>query len=194
MRNATIAAALAGILLIAGCSSQRVVDVAPQFQCPRPGTQLTTSIGGEFIFTSGEGYICRYQMMTGYSGARYAMLVESDSSWMTQGAEKLRGLWPLAVGKKVWFESRGVSSDGFPGSWYETYTVTGRRTVTVPAGTFDTYVIEWEEQGREGNSYRSRNTYYFAPAVGYFVKFEPGGTPGNKMTPWVAERVEIPAG
>jgi hypothetical protein len=194
MTKTTAVLALAALPLLASCAADRPRDVAQQFQCPRPGTQLTTSVGGEFIFTSGDAFLCRYQMMSGYSGARYAMLVESDSSWMASGAEKLRQLWPLKVGNSVWFETRGVSTDGFPGSWYETYTVTGRKRVTVPAGTFDTFVIEWEEQGREGNAYRAKNTYYFAPALGYFVKFEPGESPGNKMEPWVATRVEIPAG
>jgi hypothetical protein len=195
MLNAKLTAVAAGLSLLAGCSSsQRVVDVAPDFKCPKPGTQLTTSIGGEFIFTSGDGYLCRYQMLSGYAGSRYAMLVESNSTWMQQGADKLAALWPLKVGNQAWFVSNSVSTDGYPGSWYETYTVTGRQTVTTPAGRFDTYVIEWEETGREGNGYRAKNTYYFAPSFGYFVKFEPDGQPGNKMQPWIATRVEIPAG
>ena len=85
-----------------------------------------------------------------------------------------------------------MSGGGYPTSWYETYTVAGRQRVRVPAGTFDTYVITWKEQGRLGNDYEAEHTFWYAPAVGYFVKFEAGSALGNTLEDWEATSVRQP--
>jgi hypothetical protein len=131
-------------------------------------------------------------MRSGATASRYALLVEGDSDFVRQGGERLRALWPLELGAQRWFQSYAVGSTGFPGSWYETYTVVRRETVTVPAGTFDTYVIEWEEAGRESNTYRATNTYWYAPSVGYFVRFAADKVPYNELRDWEATRVFVP--
>jgi hypothetical protein len=161
--------------------------------CPAPGTIIETSLGGWLQFTGEAGEQCRYRMRSGATSSRYALLVEGGSDFVRQGGERLRALWPLHVGAQRWFESDAVGSTGVPGSWYETYSVVRRETVTVPAGTFDTYVIEWEESGREGNTYRATNTYWYAPNVGYFVKFEADKVPYNELRDWQATRVFVPA-
>jgi hypothetical protein len=168
-------------------------NIAPEdFQCPAAGTLVETSIGGWFRFTQQDGLRCWYQTKSGAADARYAMLLGRDSSWIRQGADRLARLWPLRVGKQVWFVTEGVSAAGYPTSWYETYTVTGRERVTVPAGTFDAYVIAWEEQGREGNGFHAKYTFWFAPEVGYFVKFRGDGSPGSSLADWQATRVDLP--
>jgi hypothetical protein len=160
--------------------------------CPEPGTVVETSVGGWFQFTRGEGPLCWYRTQAGAEDARYAMLLDGDSFWLRQGATRLKDLWPLEPGKRTWFTVTGVTSSGSPSSWYETYTVTGQEQVTVPAGTFDTYVIEWEEQGREGSSYRAVNRFWFAPEIGYFVKFQADPTPYAQLRDWQATRVFVP--
>jgi len=160
--------------------------------CPQPGTTVETSAGGYFLFTRGDGARCWYRMRDGSANSRYAHLLGGDSAWLAIGGAKLKDLWPLEIGKTVWFVSNGISSNGYPSTWYETYRVVGRERVAVPAGTFDTYVIEWEEQGREGSSYRAANRFWFAPEVGYFVKFRAASVPYNTLEDWDATRVVVP--
>jgi hypothetical protein len=160
--------------------------------CPAPGTIVETSIGGWFQFTRADGPRCWFRTGSGTEESRYAALLGGNSTWLDKGGTKLADLWPLQVGKRTWFIVEGVSSGGFPTSWYETYTVRKRERVTVPAGTFDAYVIEWDEQGREGNGFQATSRYWYAPNVGYFVKFEAARMAGSDLKDWEATRVQLP--
>ena len=77
-------------------------------------------------------------------------------------------------------------------SWYENYTVTGRERVTVPAGTFDAFVITWEEKGRFENGFEAKSTFWYAPDLGYFVKFQADPALGSGFRDWQATRVVTP--
>jgi hypothetical protein len=117
------------------------------------------------------------------------MLLGGDSGWIPQGGSELYRLWPLRVGNSHEFVVQGSTADGSPASWYETYTVAGRETVRTLAGTFDAYVITWEEHGRLGNDFHSTARFWFAPEAGYFVKYE-GPRQGAKDESWEATRIE----
>jgi hypothetical protein len=162
------------------------------FDCPTPGTVIETSLGGWFRFEEQDGFRCWYRTRNGSEDSRYAALLGGDSSWIQKGSTALKNLWPLRVGKRTWFTVDGVSGGGYPTSWYETYTVAGRQRVRVPAGTFDTYVISWKEQGRLGNEYEADHTFWYAPELGYFVKFAAGSALGNTLEDWVATHVQRP--
>src|SRR5207248_90463 len=109
-----------------------------------------------------------------------------------QGGARLKQLFPLREGRRVWFVVGGANASGAPASWYETYRVVGRERVQVPAGTFDAWVIDWEEQGRDGSSWQARHRFWFAPELGYFVKFAAAKSPPNNLEDWVATRVVVP--
>jgi hypothetical protein len=188
---------LAGAILagLVGCASGGGPGSAQAggepFRCPKPGTIIETSVGGRFEFTNSDGFYCNFRIGRG-SGSRYAMLLAGDSTWIKMGGANLRKLWPLRPGNSEWFVASGTTSTGYPTSWYETYTVEGRERITVPAGTFDTYRMTWTEQGREESFYKAVMTYWFAPAVGYFVKFQGPEIPQEGLEGWVATRVVIP--
>jgi hypothetical protein len=160
--------------------------------CPRSGTIVETSLGGYFRFTHGDGPRCWYRDAAGALQARYAAFLAGDSRWLDQGGARLRQLFPLAQGKEVWFTVNGVTASNFPSSWDETYTVIGRERVTVPAGTFDTFVVAWQEQGRLANDYMVRHTYWYAPEVGYVVRFRAGSRMNDALQDWEATRVILP--
>ena len=48
--------------------------------------------------------------------------------------------------------------------------VNGTETVTVPAGTFDTFVLACYRFNGGGSYVRLTRTFYYAPSIGYFVK------------------------
>jgi hypothetical protein len=160
--------------------------------CPRPGTIIETSLGATFQFTRADGPRCWFRTSGGVEDSRYAHLLGGESTWLRQGGSRLRELFPPKEGARRWFVVSGVTTTGFPTSWYETYTVSGRERVRVKAGTFDTYVIDWEEEGREGNGWTAHHRFWYAPSLGYFVKFVADKRPGNTLADWEATRVVVP--
>ncbi|MFD0388731.1 DUF3108 domain-containing protein [Tistrella bauzanensis] len=77
-------------------------------------------------------------------------------------------LWPLEVGKSVSFRRKRADGNR---EWAHVITVTGTESVTVGAGTFDTFVVE-EVATSIGGSWRSTSHFWWAPAVNYMVKQE----------------------
>jgi hypothetical protein len=159
------------------------------FACPKPGTVIETSVGGRLDFVIQDGFRCWYRTGQGANASRFAMLLDGESNWLRQGGQALAMLWPLKPGNQQWFSVTGADREGFPASWYETYTVVGREAVRVPAGTFDAFVIRWEEQARGEGNYYAASRFWFAPEVGYFVKFEAARSPGSPGADWEATRI-----
>jgi hypothetical protein len=100
------------------------------------------------------------------------------------------GIWPLVVGKEISFaRSRDDSK------WQETIKVVRTEHLTVPAGTFDTYVVERHTLGMGGNDFDGTSMYWYAPSVGDIVKYDvtvKSGTPTPGNTPWEATRIVGP--
>lgn len=87
-----------------------------------------------------------------------------------ESREAVAKLYPLKVGNAARMMHRGI---GAGGEFISTdkMEVTGTKKVTVPAGTFDTYVIETSMFGNKGG-WKGWNTCWYAPEVGYCVKGE----------------------
>jgi uncharacterized caspase-like protein len=135
------------------------------FHCPRPGTVVRYDTGASLTFTGGNGPRCAYTDGTGRSAEKFAAFAD-DARLLDAGLDKL---WPLKVGNEQKFT---ISASGsFP---RERYTVLRRENITVPAGSFDTFVVEWEENGRTmgySNSYfGSKRLFWCEPALGLIVK------------------------
>jgi uncharacterized caspase-like protein len=166
------------------------------FRCPTAGTIIETSTGNVLTFIPGKDFRCRFKNQSGTVTERFAMLLAGNSAWINSGGEKLTKLWPLRVGNEQWFVYSGTTVSGNPGSWYHTFTVKRTERLTVKAGTFNTFVIEHREQGALGNTADSVDRYWFAPDVGYFVKYEfsvinARGNYGERKD-WEAVRVTVP--
>jgi hypothetical protein len=95
-------------------------------------------------------------------------------------------LWPLEVGKSTTF-----NIDGSSGVRAVTAKVLRTETVTVPAGTFYSYVIERRDRDMEFRE--NVATYWYAPAVGSYVKFqEVFNRPGRPRPAWELVSIVLP--
>ena len=166
------------------------VHAASNARCPAAGTRISTSIGGLLQFRDGDGLTCPYVNGRGQTFARWGVFWTPSAGVVRLHGDELQRLWPLEVGKEVSF----VWTEGSE-SWRFSHKVARRETVTIPAGTFDTFVIEISETGLNGNSHRSVNRSWYAPKVGYAVKYEYELESGNNADPprnWVATEVLVP--
>jgi hypothetical protein len=83
-------------------------------------------------------------------------------------------LWPLAVGKKGTYDFQqtiskhdGTESNELSRSW--SCAVEGTERVSVPAGTFDTYVIACNRYSSTSHKWRASRKLYYAPDLGHYV-------------------------
>ncbi len=83
-------------------------------------------------------------------------------------------LWPLAIGNQGQFETHQIlskknqiASTERTRKW--SCVVEGTQRVSVPAGTFDTYVIVCQRRSSSSNSWRATRRYYYAPDLGHYV-------------------------
>lgn len=75
-------------------------------------------------------------------------------------------LFPLEVGKSVGFVRRWAG-----GAWRDRIEVQGIERITVPAGTFDTFVLLRHSE-QIGSDWRAEQRSWYAPDLGWVVKFE----------------------
>jgi hypothetical protein len=98
-----------------------------------------------------------------YFGFLSAQTVGGGQARIATG--KLDELFPLAVGKTARYEftfERGTS--------VHRVKVIGTEKVTVAAGTFDTFVIDWEQEGLGRNVFVGTARVWYAPSIGSSVK------------------------
>ncbi|MGE5200889.1 MAG: hypothetical protein ACM3O6_02375, partial [Acidobacteriota bacterium] len=152
---------------------ERYESATAEFHCPAAGTLIRTSANVSFKFTDGKGMICGYLDQYGAARQRYAIFADGFGRL---AKHDLDALWPLKVGNRVEFVVVDNSAPSLSGAWQsldyeEKFTVVGVEPVTVPAGTFDTFVVEWREKGTRGAA-RSEAiiTSWYAPRTGYIVK------------------------
>jgi hypothetical protein len=75
-------------------------------------------------------------------------------------------LFPLQVGKAVSFTRRWAGE-----AWRDRIEVLGTERVTVPAGTFDTFVLLRVSE-QVNSEWRAEQRTWYAPELGWVVKFE----------------------
>lgn len=75
-------------------------------------------------------------------------------------------LFPLEVGKAVSFTRRWAGE-----AWRDRIEVLGTERVTVPAGTFDTFVLLRVSE-QVDSDWRAEQRSWYAPELGWVVKFE----------------------
>lgn len=85
----------------------------------------------------------------------------------------------MQVGKKWSGRSTNLATDGNVYNLQFEGKIIGRETVTVPAGTFQTYVVRATVYSSGGNSFVQ--TFWVDPRYGTAVKFENIGRRGNKI-------------
>jgi hypothetical protein len=149
---------------------ERYTSAVAEFHCPAAGTLIRTSAPSSLNFTSGDGFTCGYVDQGGTPRARYAIFADG---YGRLAKRELDGLWPLKVGNRVEFRNidAGTANALSRRDYDESFAVVRQEAVTVPAGRFDTFVIEWRETGFSP-IYRSNAivTLWYAPLTGYVVK------------------------
>lgn len=159
---------------LAGCAAP-IETASPDnsppipFACPAPGTVARYDTGAILTFGPQAGFNCPYIDGLGRSGIKVAGFAD-DGRLLDLG---LTRLWPLHVGGAQCFNA--VLRFPFASAGYvtvqERYSVLRRETLTVPAGTFDTVVVEWEEfSNTDGGIYDGKRLFWYAPALGLSVK------------------------
>ena len=81
-----------------------------------------------------------------------------DAAYGEQARTALRTLFPPAVGKSAHFDVPSINEF----VWRISYTMKGRQTLTVPAGRFEAWLIEYEQRGVVGNTFLGRQTFALA--------------------------------
>jgi hypothetical protein len=144
-----------------------------EFRCPSPGTTIKTSTGSQLRFGEANGLRCAYTDENGAKREQNALFSDAVGRLSTRELERL---WPMKVGTIVTFNlmdntPKGANDRLTQRSYEETFIVTRQERVTVPAGAFDTFVIEWREKGVSvTNKTEALITLWYAPRLGYVVK------------------------
>jgi hypothetical protein len=159
--------------------------VQPAPFAPAPvGTRIETT-ADKRVVRSVNGFDVVYDI-NGKVTASHALLTEPGDGNKYYPARNVESLWPLEVGKSTTF-----NIDGDGGNRAVNLHVVRTETITVPAGTFYTYVIERRDRSAGGAN--GGLTMWYAPSVGAVVKQQeiPGsGTRGR--TPYEATAIAMP--
>jgi len=182
-RRSLIAGWLIALATFGGILPGRAEELA--FKPPALGTRLYLTTGGYLELDSTDGTVIR-TVGAGYVVQPwFAACFEPGRGVEIDNLAAIDALWPLAIGKQAPFRARRQDQE-----WQETLRVVRRETVTVGAGTFDTWVIQHEDQGIS-NDYHSVADCYYAPELGFTVKMTRRVLAGkSNFRPWEVQRIE----
>ena len=179
------------ITVIGGCQTGKHHKVDTDSQNPELSTAALPeyAVGEFFAFDDGrtavvtavskEQVTWRYNngaISTGYRNFILPVLTwkRNGSSGKATSNASADMLWPLATGKRGQYQSYQVITGNDPAEstqlsrqWY--CSVEGTKRVSVPAGSFDTYVVGCERYSSTSHSWRATRRYYYAPDIGYYV-------------------------
>ncbi len=125
-----------------------------------------------------------WQRESGRELVRHRSFLLPTLAWETgkrRGAQRLLDepgdLWPLTIGKLGSFRVERSLTDKASGEARRSYRkfdcyVETAETVTVPAGSFDTYRISCRRFNTRGSRLYETLTWHYAPTVGHYVRRE----------------------
>ena len=163
---------------------------SPAAYTPPPvGTVIQTS-AGTYTVTGSNGYDLVMQKDAKAGGGfttMHGLFQEEPANTSSYSRSEVEGLWPLQVGKRG--STDMITQQGGHNLRWE---VLRTETVTVPAGTFPTYVIEKRERSSD-DSYQATEHWWYAPQLGFPVKYEQHLTRGiEKRAPWELVSIRYP--
>lgn len=136
------------------------------FGAPPVGTRFNTTAGGYLQITAVEGMTVTTVNPANRTAPWLAGFLFEPGLANTKAVE---AVWPLQVGKTIVFEQH-LGMDG----WRHTVKVLRKETLQVPAGTYQTLVVEELIESMmpaQGNLSVSK-FYWYAPDVHWPVKYE----------------------
>ena len=181
---------VSAIIALSGCQTGKSLLNTENEGPPLPEAVLTTYMVGEYFTfddgssrmvaaVSGEWVTWQYKTGTvtkGYRNFIIPALTWTSAHRYSEGKTTAPAnlLWPLAVGKKGTYDFQqtisrhdGTESNELSRSW--SCAVEGTERVSVPAGTFDTYVIACNRYSSTSHKWRATRSYYYAPDLGHYV-------------------------
>ncbi len=182
------------VLALAGCEQRRDLDASGQGDPAR----LTYAPAGTRIVLSNSvnGQVSQTQISAGQPLGAQGAFVRGDGSqggfypgcWscgapMVIEEAKYAALWPLETGKTVSFLR--TAPDGQKAR--VVIRVAGTQTVEIPAGTFDTYLLDGRVENLTGPRYSAQVRAWWAPGPGWVVKAEGGDSQGSTLSSEVIE-------
>jgi len=139
---------------------------------PPAGTRYVFS-GMTNTVTRNDGFRTYFEDARGRPGLRVATFIpDNPNSPLTVDERALAQLWPLKLGRSTTVDAkRGALA------WRWQLTVVDTQTVTVPAGRFQTYVVEAIETpvvAAAPDAWANITVFWYAPSTGAVVRFKSG--------------------
>ena len=160
-----------GLVSVAAVTIAAAPKLPPAaFKVAPPGTTIVWKNlnSGEVATTvvqAADGYTVK-RMVDGKEYSRYGFFAKWPRTISEEQRRKFDQIWPLETGKSVSYERSANDK-----RWHDEVTVVRTETVTVGAGTFDAYVVEWESRGLS-HSWSGRCLRWYSPELGWNVKTE----------------------
>jgi hypothetical protein len=182
---------LTAFLTLAGSVAALAQPATVEFRHPPVGTEIVTT-NDTLRVEDVSGFDATLRILrTGRTIGVHAQVFSGPSvgNVLQYDRRTVEGLWPLSVGKTV-----DVNASRENQVWHVEFKVLRTERVNVPAGTFDTFVIQQRERGIGGNSYRGTTTRWYAPTLGVPVKYEQVIESQNNTTAWQLKQIIHPPG
>jgi len=198
----TFWALLPACFLSVACQSGSMSSATPsrsesyKAACPPNGAMKRTSEGREFIYMGSDPSdpeVCEWSVSGRAQKSRilYGIGVAAENEHAEENRQALRKIFPLEVGKSASYSVL----DNYTGRRVS-YTVVSEQTITVPAGTFDTFLVENSWKGELGNNFHMVERYWIDKDSSVVVKVESnilnGYIRGRRIPSWDALRVSVP--
>ena len=183
--------ALTTLLALAGSFAALGQPPTGEFRYPPVGTEIVTT-NETLRVEDVRGFDATLRVLrTGKTIGVHAQLFSGAAvgNVLQYDRRAVEGLWPLSVGKTV-----DVNTNRENQVWQVEFKVLRTERVTIPAGTFDTFVIQQRERGIGSNSYRGTTTRWYAPSLGLSVKYEQVIESQNNTIAWQLKEIIYPAG
>lgn len=157
----------------------------------QPGTRVYTSLGGYVEVVDVIGPVIVTANNAGLISNRIGLFLTPDDLEIAEfDAAPLERLWPLRVRNTA-----TVNVVVGEMTWRDTIKVLRAEKISVPAGTFDTFVVERREQSHGKGNDEATSTYWFAPSVGFWIKYDYKGdaeSTSDRNKPWQAVNITRP--
>jgi hypothetical protein len=161
---------LLGLLLVVGSVAHEAGAQVGTIHCPPAGTRLTFSDGGRIEAVSDQGnYVCRFRSLKTFKpfDRLFGVFLPTGPN-----ANQIRSLAPLEVGHKISFSNSGPDVLGGDGFWFHDIVIERFEKVTSAAGTFDAFVILYDDRALQSSHGRWQRRYWYSPDVADVVKFQ----------------------
>jgi hypothetical protein len=152
------------------CAEPQTLGPAP-YVSPTVGTVYTYA-GFRNTVLASNGWRVRFADDNGRQATHVALFITDDPKQASQlDSAALASLWPLENGKQITLTTHAGSD-----LWRWMFHVMGQAQVAVPAGTFDTYVVQAVQRPENFTDPKKQTTtaytWWYAPAVATVVQFE----------------------